>query len=155
MDIRWYCYRFDHALYLRLRPTLRAATTPAALEAVAGGPMADAIIEAFTAEEIGITEARAALVQLICCVGEPMPFDAGLPRIVAALERSTGMEEAAHLLSGMLSGGRNMEPWLLPSGGLTGFLTPQEATALQVAYVAWRTANHGHRRKKGRRRTWG
>jgi hypothetical protein len=155
MDIHWYCYRFDYAQYLRLRPALRAATTPAALEAVAGGRDADAIIEAFTAEEILLTEARASLVELLCCVGEPLPFDYGLPRIVAGLERATGMEEAAHLLSGLLSGGRNMEPWLLPSSGLTGFLTPQEATALHVSYVAWRSTNHGRRRKTRRRQPQG
>jgi hypothetical protein len=149
MDVRWYCYRFGYAEYVRLRPALRAAATAGALEAVAPGPEVEAIAEALLAGEIALGEARAALVQACCCFGEPLPFDAGLPRIVSTFERIDGMEEAAQLLTGLLSGGRNMEPWLRPSAGLTGFLTPQETSALYVAFVSWRGRTYRRRRGGG------
>src|SRR5579871_5139557 len=155
MDVRWYCYRFDYAEYVRIRPALRAATTPAALEALAQGPEVDAIVETFMAAEISLSEARAAMVQALCCRGEPLPFDPGLPRIIAMLERADGMEEGASLLTGMLSGGRNMEPWLQPSSGLAGFLTPQETSALYVAFVSWRGRTYRRGRQPGNRRVKG
>jgi hypothetical protein len=169
MDVHWYCYRFDYAEFARLRPALRAATTAAALESIARksislksnaqmsfsqesialGPEVAAIIDTLMAGEITLTEARAALVRTLCCRGEPLAFDSGLSRIIAAMERADGMEEAAHLMTGLLSGGRNMEPWLQPSSGLIGFLTPQETTALYVAFISWRSSAGRRGRRSG------
>ena len=139
MDVCWYCYRFDYDRFLRLRPSLRATTTPAGLAALADGPEVDAIVDALEEGETTLTQARAALIQALCCQGEPLAFDRGLSRTLAHMARVDGMEDAAHLLTEMLSGGKNLEPWLQPSSGITGFLTPRESSGVYVAYVGWRT----------------
>lgn len=148
MQVHWYLYRFDHNLYLQLRPMLRAAVTPEGLEALGEGPEVEAIADALEAQEMSLTEARSALVQALCCVGEPVPFTMELSRLISTLERTPGMEEGAALLGEMLSGKR-LEPWLLPSAGLSGFLTPQDASAVHVAYTS--ASPRALRRRSGRR----
>jgi hypothetical protein len=172
MDVAWYCYRFDYDRFLRLRPMLRAAATPAALAALTQGfetdfrlqargdangdamnvdTMVEAIVDSLDEGDATLSEARAALVCHLCCRGEPLPFDNGLPRAIAGLQRASGMEEAGELLSAMLTGGRNMEPWMIPSAGLAGFLTPQEASALYVSLVAWRAQAYSRRHTRAGR----
>jgi hypothetical protein len=155
MNVHWYCYRFDHDFFLRLRPPLRAATTPAALIALAEGPEVTAIADALEDGETTLTQARTALIQATCCLGEPLPFDRGLPRTLARLARTEGMEDAALLLTEMLSAGRNMEPWLQPSSGIVGFLTPQESSAVYVSFIAWCSRRSGARRTNSQTRKGG
>jgi hypothetical protein len=156
MEAGWYFYRFDYGRYLALRPALRSATTPAAFGALAVGQETEELATALLADEITLPEARNAFIQAVCCVGDPLNLDAGLSRFVTALGRRSGSEDAAELLGEMLTGGRNMEAWLLPASGLAGFLTPEETQALLLSYRARpsrgrlrRTTGQGKRRRRG------
>lgn len=135
MKVRWHFYRFDHARYVTLRPALRSATTPEAFANLAVDTETEEIVEALLAGEISLAAGREAFVQALCCVGDPLPFDSGLPRFVTALGKRKGGEEATELLAEMLAGGKNLEPWLKPSTGLVGFLTPEETVRLYDSYA--------------------
>src|SRR5437879_4486361 len=126
MSACWYFYRFDYARYLALRPTLRAAVSPASFECLADDRETETIVEAVENREMSLLEAKQAIVQELCCRGEPIPFQKGFPCFVAALGRNYEVEEGTELLAQILAGGKNLEAWLLPAGGLNGFLTPEE-----------------------------
>lgn len=131
----WYFYRFDYARYTEMRPTLRAATSPTTFATLAVGAETQAIVDALMEGEMSLLSARQAFVQAVCCLGEPLLFDRGLPRFVAVLARRRGAEDAAELLGEMLAGGKNLEPWLMPPAGLLGFLKPEETLELQRSYA--------------------
>jgi hypothetical protein len=135
MEVRWRFYRFDYARYLELRPALRSATTPVAFAALADGPETQAIVDALLENAISLTEARQTFVQVACCPGDPLPLDKGFPRLVGALARKRGAEDAAELLAEMAAGGKNLEAWLLPATDLIGFLTPEETARLHQSYA--------------------
>src|SRR5690242_18076949 len=121
MEVCWYFYRFDYSRYLTLRPALRAAAVPPSLAAIAQDPEMEAAVEALMEGAITIKEARETFVRALCCLGDPLVFDKGFPRVLAALRRHPGSEEAAEILGGMVAGGKNMEPWFYPAPGLAGF----------------------------------
>ncbi|HZO91374.1 MAG TPA: hypothetical protein VFB38_23830 [Chthonomonadaceae bacterium] len=135
MAVCWYFYRFDYARYLALRPALRSATQPAAFAAIAEGAETEAIVTSLEEGTLTLSEARNAFVQAVCCLGDPLILERGLPRFVAALRRRRGAEDAAELLGELLTGGKNMETWLLPASGLIGFLTPEETQMLRNYYA--------------------
>lgn len=141
MDVCWYFYRFDYDRFLLLRPSLRSATIPAAFAGLTDSPETQAVVDALMEGAMSIPEARIAFMQAACFLGDPLDFDKGLPRCIASLHRQRGREDAAELLGELLAGGKNMEPWLKPSG-LTGILTPEET--LTVAH-AYETAGTGAR----------
>ena len=128
-------YRFDYGRYLALRPALRSATTAEALAAIADDAETQAIAEAAQREEITLDEARHGWILATCCIGEGLPFDGAFARFVSVLGRKRGAEDAAETLCELAAGGKNMEGWLLPSYGLMGLLTPQETSALALAYA--------------------
>ena len=100
-------------------------------------------------------EARAEFVQALCCVGAPIPFNTGLVRLVAAMQREYDLDASAEILNAMLSGSHNIEPWLQPGSGLVGFLTPGEVYSIHTAWVAAdlralrRVRLAGRRRRRG------
>ena len=151
MPDSWRFYRFDYAQYLELRPALRSATTPAAFAALADSPETDAITEAVESGEITIEAARHGWLIAVCCVGEGLLLEGGFPRLVAALGRRRGAEDAAERLAELAAGGKNLEAWLQPSFGLTGFLTPQETAALATDYA--RLTASGRLRSGKKRKT--
>lgn len=157
MEVCWLFYRFDYDRYLAMRPALRSATTPPAFAVLAIGPETEAIVDALVDGKATLLEAREAFVRSLCCLGDPLPFDKGFPRILAALGRYPGAVEAAELLGEMVAGGKNMEPWFYPAPGLVGLLTPEETAALHHSFA--RVAGQGHliagKRKRRRKRRGG
>jgi hypothetical protein len=151
MHVQWYLYRFDHARYLTLRPLLRAAVKPADFAALTGTPELDAILEAFEAGEITVGEARSSFVQELCFSGAPLPADAALARLVSALQRVSGLEDSGDLLNAMLSGGAHIEPWLRPTAGLTGCLTPLEVAQIHRSWITAEPRVLRHASLAGRR----
>jgi hypothetical protein len=152
MSICWYIYRFDYGRYLELRPLLRCATTPEALMALVEGPETEAIAQAAVERAIPLPEARHGFVQSLCCLGDPLLFDRGFPRLVASLGRRRAAEDAAELLREVLAGGKNLESWMLPAPGLVGFLTPDETAALHRDYSVLKLARLGMGRAGRKRR---
>src|SRR5579862_3061108 len=136
MHVQWALYRFDHARFLALRPQLRAAATSADLARLACTAETCAVAEAFEEGEITVGEARSMIVQALCFDGAPLPVDAGLLRLVAALQRIAALEDSGELLNAMLSGGHHIEPWLRPAAGLVGFLTPEEVYQIHTTWLA-------------------
>lgn len=156
MTACWYFYRFDHAQYITMRPTLRAAAAPASFLSISDGSEAVAIVEALVHQELSLLDAKHAFVQSLCCQGEPIPFHKGFPRLVATLSRTEEVEEGMEQLSQLLAGGKNLEDWLTPAAGLTGFLTPTETETLHRACKVLLRGGRLHlpgvkRRKKMRR----
>jgi hypothetical protein len=149
----WRLYRFDYTRYLELRPSLRSATTPAAFAAIADSPETCAIADALFEDEITLTDARRAFIETACCVGEPLVLDRNFARFVSAIGHRRGAEDAAELLSELLAGSKNLEPWMLPAVGLIGFLTPQETTLLSRSYAV--VARRGRLGRRGKRRRRG
>ncbi|MCS6775099.1 MAG: hypothetical protein RMJ43_16090 [Chloroherpetonaceae bacterium] len=134
MSVRWWFYRFDHARYVLLRPALRSATSPAALAAIADSPEVCALAEALQEQRLSLLQARRAFVRMTCCVGDPVPVDAHFARVVSAMGRRRGAEDAAELLAELLAGQKNREPWLGTGPGLQGFLTAEETVRLARSY---------------------
>ena len=132
----WRFYRFDYAQYLELCPALRSVNTPAEFAALVDSAdvenlaAADAIASAALNGEITIQEARHHWIMATCCAGQPLEAEGNFARLVAALGRRRGMEDAAETLAELAAGGKNLDSWLLPSFGLLGFLTPQETEKL-------------------------
>lgn len=157
MSVSWQFYRFDYSRYLALRPVLRAAELPEEFMALpeelfAGSENAvtDAIIQALNFGEIDHEQARNALVQTLCCPGQPLQLDPGLIRAVAALAHARGTEDLGELLQDLLSGRLNLELWLSQDGPLLGFLTPEQTVHLHMTYSTVFRAG-GKSRKKRRR----
>ena len=138
MQPRWNFYVFDYALFLRVRPLLRAAVTPDAFRALAdlpelapeNLPHLEAIAQGLSEGALSLEQARNAFGLAVCCVGDALPVEATFPRFVAALARRGGAEDAAHALGDLVSGGRPVEAWMRDPGGLVGWLTPQETAIL-------------------------
>jgi len=153
MRVQWRFTRFDYERYLEMRPILRAATTPEEFAPLITSPEEEAVVDALNDNEISPVEARQAFVELACCLGEPLPFEGGFLHLLTVLARRRGAEDAAELLTEMLAGGKNLEPWLLPAPGLVGLLTPNETALLQTAFAAMgRNAplsGRGRRRRRG------
>ena len=154
MSLSWKFYRFDYSRYLELRPELRAADNPDAFMALSENPLTETIVDALNAEEIDPGSACNAFVQTLCCLGEPLPLDPGLLRIVARLAHARGTEDLGEQLETLLGGSVNLEPWLNPAVALPitllGFLTPQQTQTLHATYgEIFRTGGKG--RKKRRR----
>ncbi len=147
MDVCWKLFRFDYARYLELRPGLRSANAPEAFAALAENEAEDAIAPALDAGEITLEIARGLIVQSQCCLGEPLPFTRGLPGVVGWLASRPATEDAAELLGALMTGGKNLEPWLTSASGLAGFLTPDETARFSAMLQAAPA-----RRKRGGRR---
>jgi hypothetical protein len=140
----WNFYRFDFAKYVAVRPVLRVATTASVLAGLVEDAETQAIVDALSDGEIPPLEARQAFVKAACCVGEPLFVDRGFPRLLAGLTRHRDGAEVAELLGELLAGKKNLEPWLMPPAGLTGFLNPQE-TRQMVGYLSRYVAAGGFR----------
>ena len=153
MKLHWSFYRFDYARYVELRPALRTAETHDDFHALPVSKETDYLLDQLQSQEISAEEARAGFVLSLCCTGEPLSVDRSFVRCVAALAAYEDSEEGRELLSALLSGGKNMEPWMLPSGTFSGFLTPQETVILYTACVppAKRRKRAGTRPKRRRR----
>src|SRR4051812_32303171 len=109
MEDCWQFYRFDYIRYQTLRPALRSATTPAAFAVLAEDPETEAITNALMDGTISLHEARSAFVQAVCCLGDPLNLDSGLPRSITALARWRETEDAADILAELLTSRKNME----------------------------------------------
>jgi hypothetical protein len=155
MGVSWYFYRFDYERYVEVRPALRSATRPGAFSAISETPEMQTIVESLSDGLITPSQARHGFVESLCCLGDPLPFDRGFPRFIAAMARRSSAADAAELLGSMVAGGKNMEAWLLPASGLVGFLTPPETVRLQEAYASLRrrgrlgSGRHGKRLRHG------
>ena len=64
-----------------------------------------------TPEEIEPEAARNAFVQALCFLGDPLPLDPGLLRIVARLSHARGTEDLGEQLENLLGGGVNVDPY--------------------------------------------
>jgi len=154
MSASWKFYRFDYDAYLALRPALRAARDPDDFRTLNKNRLTEAIVEALDADEIEPEAARNAFVQALCFLGDPLPLDPGLLRIVARLSHARGTEDLGEQLEALLGGGVNVEAWLVPVNtlpiALQSFLTPEQTRALHTNYGdVFRTGVKG--RKKRRR----
>jgi len=153
MSASWKLYRFDYSRYLELRPELRIAHEPDAFMALNENPLTETIIDALNAEEIEPESARNAFVQTLCCLGEPLPLDPGLLRIVARLAHTRGTEDLGEQLEALLGGGVNIEPWMIPAAtlpiALLGFLTPEQTQAMHRDYGdVFRTGGKSRKRRR-------
>ena len=153
MRVRWAFYRFDHARYAELRSRLRGATSYEDFQALSDNKETRSILDELQNQEIHVEEVRAAFIQILCCLGEPLSVDRSFARSISLLARDEDTEEGRELLSALLSGGKNMEAWMLPSATLSGFLTPEEAVVLYAACVpqAKPRQRSGQRPKRRRR----
>ena len=157
MSASWKFYRFDYDRYLALRPELRAAEEPDEFSAWSENELTKAIVQALEGADDPAIEpetARNAFVQILCCLGEPLPLDPGLLRIVARLAHTRGTEDLGEQLEALLGGGVNLEAWMVPITtlpiALLGFLTPEQTRTLHATYGdVFRTGVKG--RKKRRR----
>ena len=155
MTVSWKFYRFDYGRYLELRPELRTAEDPAEFAALSETDVTDAVVDALTNDlgEIEPEYARNVFVQTLCCVGEPLPLDPGLLRIVARLAHTRGTEDLGEQLEALLGGSVNLEPWLMPTRNLPmallGFLTPQETQTLHgTCAEVFRTGGKSRKRRR-------
>lgn len=146
MQICWRFYRFDHDRYLQIRPALRAATQPADFAPLAESPELETLVIALAENTLSIPAIRQEYVRLLCCKGAALGLDRGFSRCVAILAARPQTEDAAELLTGLLTGYKNVEPWLAMDGMLCGFLTPEETIALRTSYVSLH--DRRHRRKR-------
>jgi hypothetical protein len=153
MSASWKFYRFDYSRYLEIRPELRSAQDPDAFLALSDNPLTEATVAALHAEEIEPRSARNVVVQTLCCLGEPLPLDPGLLRIVAQLAHTRGTEDLGEQLESLLGGGVNLEAWLVPVSALPntllGFLTPEQTEALHRDYGnVFRTGGKSRKRRR-------
>lgn len=149
MSVSWQFYRFDYSRYLELRPLLRAAELPEEFLPLSENAVTEALIEALNYGEIDAVSARNAFVQTLCCLGQPLPLDPGLLKIVSQLAHTRGTEDLGEQLEALLGGGLNLEPWLTPASVLLGFLTPEQTQLLHVTYnPVFRTGGKGRKRRR-------
>ena len=153
MSDSWKCYRFDYSRYLELRPGLRAAHETEAFAALSENDITEAVVDAVRFGEIGPEHARNVFVQTMCCLGDPLPLDPGLLRIVARLAHTRGTEDLGEQLEALLGGGMNLELWSVPRSGvqvpLLGFLTPEQTQALCRDYQeVFRTGGKSRKRRR-------
>ena len=151
MNANWNVYRFDYARYLELRPVLSAAETLEAFAAIEEGSRMEAVVDALAGGELTPVDARHAALEVLCCLGDPLALDRSFVRLISAIGRREAAEPAAEAIGKWLAGGKNIEPWLIPSRGFLGLLTPEETQTLYLDYRA--VLKRGGRASGGRRRT--
>src|ERR1051326_8275118 len=115
MKVRWSLYRFDYGRYVQMRPVLRGADYPQQFQTLSLVKETDFLLEELRMQRIDLADARAGFVFTLCCKGEPLNVDRNFARCVATLPAYEEREEGRELLSSLLAGGRNMEPWMLPT----------------------------------------
>lgn len=130
MRTNWYLYHFDFERYLELRPLLGRATDPTWIEPLVRDAETQTIYDELIEGAITLEIARHAMVETQCCVGEPLVFSKEIPLLVSSLGKHKEGTEAATILSELLSGGHNLDKWLLPPRKTYGFLKPSETTEL-------------------------
>ncbi len=136
MPANWNVYRFDYARYMALRPLLSVAESVDAFADVEADARMEVILDALAGGELTPLEARHATLEALCCLGTPLPLDRSFARLISAAGRREAAEPAAEAIGKLLAGGKNLEPWLLPSSGFAGLLTPEETLALHRDFAA-------------------
>ncbi len=152
MSVYWQFYGFDYERFLSIRKDLRAADSARDFEPMNENAMTDAILSALESGEMKPSVARSAMIQTLCCTGEPLLLDAGLLRIVSRLAHNRDTEDLGEQLEALLGGGTNLDSWLHPTEALSGFLTPQQTIALHTKYgqvLRRGGAVKGRRRRQG------
>jgi hypothetical protein len=151
MEDSWTFYRFDYARYTALRPMLRAATVPEALEGLADYPELRSIVDAVEDGELSLGDARGAILREICCMGEPLELGHGVLHEVAALNDDPRTERAGEILGRLFSGRGSREPWLADTTLILGILTPDETRALRDSLMSVKRpgSRRGRRRRGG------
>ncbi len=124
MTGRWSLHLFDWEKYDRLAPLLREAVATDLFSDI-GDEEADSLLEDIS-EDAAPEEICNALIMELCVAAESATFDSGLPEIILWLRRQRSAEDAADTLAALISGGRNIEPWLACDEGLVGLLTREE-----------------------------
>jgi hypothetical protein len=135
MKPHWAFYRFDYARYAELRLALSEAETAEDFQTIPGRKETQYLLDQLQHQEITAEETRAGFVLNLCCLGTPLSVDRTFARCVAVLADYEDSEEGRELLSALLSGNKNLEPWMKPSSTLRGFLTPHETAILFAACV--------------------
>jgi len=153
MSASWKFYRFDYERYLALRLELQAADDPDAFMPLSINDVTEAVIDALNFGEIDAEHARNTFVLTLCCLGDPLPLDPGLLRMVARLAKTRGTEDLGELLETLLGGAMNLEPWLISTqgapGAFQGFLTPAQTLTLHETYGdVFRTGGKGRKRRR-------
>jgi hypothetical protein len=153
MPAAWLLTRFDYALFVEMRPAIRAAHSPSVFARLAMNAETEAIAAAIEDGTLPIEVARPAFIVAACSVGEPLIFENGLHRLVTEISRRPGGADAGEILNSLFAGGDNMEPWLEPGSGLLGYLRPEEVERLYGEYLrAVPTTRRGLRAISRRRR---
>ncbi len=143
----WYLYHFDFERYLELRPILGRAHDPASLEPLVQDTETQTIYDELLEGSITLAVARHAMVETLCCIGEPLVFARELSRLVSHLSKIKEGIEASIILSELLSGGYNLDKWLLPPCKTYGFLKPSQTVELAESllyYLKKRKRKPGH-----------
>ena len=135
MASTWLITRFDYRRYVSIRPLVRPARDAAAFHKAAFDSSTEAIARSVEEGALSPADARAAFVQSACCVGQPLTFDGGLPRLVIELGRMDGGDQASEILESVVAGAHNLENWLGAGSGLLGFLKPDEVRLLNDAFA--------------------
>ncbi len=127
---QWYFYHCDYPRYETMRPQLRQAQEYVDFGSLALNPESREVIADFAENQLSIYEARQAMVETQCCLGEPFVVGKTFVRIPRYLKRFEEGSTASALLEDLLFGGLNMKDWNKEPERLIGVLTPEERRAL-------------------------
>ena len=88
-----------------------------------------------------------------CCRDEPLALDSTFLHFVRELAHRPKTDSAAVLLSELIAGNKNIEPWFDADAGLMGILTPDETRTLAADLrPLFRRGSFGSRAGRKRRR---
>ena len=154
MKVYWSFYLFNYEHYLEILPILRKAESGEDLRPLCLERANEFIEEDIENQFLSISEARAEILVTQCCIGEPLALDRSFVRFASAHAEEDN-DAGIQLLGELLSGGKNMDPCLLPASRLMGFLTPDETLVLYTTCVPTANPNRRSGRRKKRRRIGG
>lgn len=127
---QWYFYHCDYPRYEYLRPLLRQARQPVDFGSLALNVDSREALEDFVENAMDLFQARQAMVEAQCCLGEPFVAGGEFNKLPAFLKKIPAGETSSILLEDMMFGGLNMRDWNQQPERLTGVLTPQERRGL-------------------------
>ncbi len=127
---QWYFYHCDYPLYDSFRPMLRQAKYPEDFGSLALNLDSREALRDFEENELDMFQARQAMVEAQCCLGEPFVAGREFVRTLTFLKRREAGITASTLLEDMLFGRLNMQDWSGEPERLMGVLTPDERRAL-------------------------
>ena len=129
MSDEWHFYRWNFDRYATIRPQLRAAVRAETFASLSDTEEGTQVAEMFAEGEIPLLEAKSAWLTAECRLGDPIVFNAELPRFLNRIERKREGEEIAEILSELLFARVYLEQWLEQTS-ICGILPPIETARL-------------------------